>query len=119
MICTEASLGNWINSDGKSKQVAPEDITRFSMQDAIFIVGVYPTSQVPAPHDGLWIRYKNTSMNLTDSEIKVKGNLIVEGKIEATEEVAAMALTTATMVKLSTHMHGTGVGPTTLPQPGT
>lgn len=41
------------------------------------------------------------------------------GNIVTTGEVTAKAATPATAVNLSTHLHGTGVGPTTAPTPGT
>lgn len=117
VICTESSLGNWLAGNGS--QVAPEDSTRFSLHDAIFIPGLHPKSKVPASHDGLWLRYKQASLNVKESEVEITGKLVVKGAIEATEEVSALTLTPATTVKLSTHIHGTGVGPSTPPQPGT
>lgn len=48
-----------------------------------------------------------------NGDITIKGNLLVEG------EVTAKSANPATAVKLSTHLHPTGVGPTGAPTPGT
>jgi phage baseplate assembly protein gpV len=47
----------------------------------------------------------------------IDGPLVVKGAITADGEVTAMA--TGPGVKLSTHIHPTGVGPTGAPTPGT
>jgi len=114
LICSEQSIGNWLNGDGK--QVAPEDATRFSLHDSIFIPGLFPTKKTPEAHEGLWMRFGESSVNILESEIRVKGNLIIEGNVECSQEVTAMSAVTP--VKLSTHIHGTGTGPSTPPQPG-
>lgn len=43
--CTEAALGNWINSRGA--ETDPEDSTRFSLNDAVAVPGLYPFNAVP------------------------------------------------------------------------
>jgi hypothetical protein len=44
LVFSEASIGNWIRGQG---DVDAEDETRFSLQDAIAIPGLWPTSAVP------------------------------------------------------------------------
>lgn len=46
-------------------------------------------------------------------DVTIKGNLLVEG------EVTAKSASPSTAVKLSTHLHPTGVGPSGAPTPGT
>jgi len=57
------------------------------------------------PSDGSW--------NLNGVKIDKQGNLTAPG------EITAKAATPATAVKLSTHLHPTGTGPSGSPQPGT
>lgn len=54
-----------------------------------------------------------SKLNLNGVEIDQDGNMTVPG------EVTAKAASPATSVKLSTHLHPTGVGPTSAPTPGT
>lgn len=54
-----------------------------------------------------------SKINLNGVEIDQDGNMTVPG------EVTAKAATPATAVKLSTHLHPTGVGPSGAPTPGT
>lgn len=46
ILISEASIGAWL--DGQGQQVDPEDETRFSLQDAIFLPGLWPYSAVPS-----------------------------------------------------------------------
>lgn len=48
-----------------------------------------------------------------NGDVTIKGNLLVEG------EVTAKSASPTTAVKLSTHLHPTGVGPSSAPTPGT
>lgn len=48
-----------------------------------------------------------------NGDVTIKGNLFVEG------EITAKSALPATKVKLSTHLHPTGVGPTSAPTPNT
>lgn len=54
---------------------------------------------------------------LNGVEIDQQGNVTVPGKVDATGEVATSAA--GAPVKLSTHLHPTGVGPSGAPTPGT
>jgi phage baseplate assembly protein V len=77
--------------------------------------------------DGTTVSYDRSSGTLTiDTKSKViikspdntiDGPLVVKGAISADGEVTAMAAGVG--VKLSTHIHPTGVGPTGAPTPGT
>lgn len=115
LIFAESSIGNWLAGSGA--QVDPEDNTRFSLQDAIFIPGLLPVANAPAVKDGLYMRYKGGSVQINDGEVKVEGNLTVNGTVSANMDVVAMAQL-PTAVHLGTHVHGTGVGPSTPPTPG-
>lgn len=121
LFATESALGNWLASDGKPCD--PEDATRFSLQDAIFVPGLFPFKKVPdhsAPNDGAFLSYNGTSIEFKKSGgLKIVGDVEVSGAIAATMDVSAMNLTPANAVRLSTHVHPTSVGPTSPPTLGT
>lgn len=118
ILFSEASLGNYLNGTGLP--VNPEDHTRFSLQDAIFIPGVWPWAKVPAsvPSTGLYLNYKGTSAHFSDSGLAIVGDVTVTGKVTASDEVTAMNAAPAAAVKLSTHTHPTPAGPSSPPVPG-
>jgi hypothetical protein len=59
------------------------------------------------------------TIDLNGFRIAPNGDVTAPGTITASGEVSAMAATPATAVKLSTHLHPTGTGPSGPPQPGT
>lgn len=55
-----------------------------------------------------------------NGDVTINGVVITAaGEITAPGEITAMAASPATSVGLSTHLHGSGTGPTTAPTPGT
>lgn len=51
--------------------------------------------------------------------LEVDGSVTITGDLNVNGEVTAKASTPAASVGLSTHVHGSGTGPTTAPTPGT
>jgi hypothetical protein len=58
-------------------------------------------------------------VNINGLVIDVDGNVTTPGQISADGEVTAMAVSPATSVTLSQHIHPTGVGPSSPATPGT
>lgn len=125
LLVAESAMGNWLGGDGKAQEA--EDASRFTLNDAIFIPGLFPYATVPAidaPNDGAYMAYEGTSIEFKASGgLKIKGNLEVEGDTAITGKVTASAEITAkfgtTPVNLSTHLHPTPAGPSSAPTPGT
>lgn len=133
LLVTESGIGNWLAGDGKA--VEPEDASRFSLQDAVFVPGLFPFANVPdhsAPDSGMWLNYQGTTMEFKESgglkitgnveivgTVDVEGDTTITGAMTATMEVTAMNAVPAAAVKLSTHIHPSPAGPTSPPTPGT
>ena len=122
LLVSEAALGNWLAGDGAATE--PEDASRFTLNDAIFIPGLFPFSATPSiagPDSGAYLEYEGTSIEFKKGGgLKIVGDLELEGAAKFTGEVMAMTALPSTTVRLSTHLHPTAVGPTTppTPQPG-
>jgi len=88
ILISEVSLGNWLA--GQGQQVDPEDETRFSLQDAIFLPGLYPYSAVPSQpgtENDLCLSTPKGSVTIKpDGTIAVSG----QGKISLTNEASGM-----------------------------
>ena len=70
LFFTECALGNWLDGNG-AEPVAPEDTTRFSLADAVFIPGLWPFGAVPvtdAPAKGAQISYKGAKVSFNEDE---------------------------------------------------
>lgn len=115
-------------SNALSGQNEDYDGSTFNRDSAAVVSGIAKT-RWSAPGDislpGLLIGHESgtTLIQVTDSVIKMTGNIeitgdiLITGKIEADGEVTAMKMTAP--VNLSTHIHPTGVGPSESPTPGT
>jgi len=67
----------------------------------------------------VWLR-NDGSVEITVSgggKVKITGDVEITGQLRATGEITAMSAGPG--VKLSTHVHPTGIGPTSPPTPGT
>lgn len=127
LLISEASMGNWLA--GKGEIVDPEDASRFTLNDAIFVPGLFPFKTVPdhsAPDSGAFLAYNGTSIEFKKGgglkiigDTDIEGNMNVKGNVDATLEIASHTLVPANSVKLGTHIHGTGTGPSAPPTPGT
>ena len=121
LLVTESGIGNWLAGVGDA--VEPEDASRFTMQDAVFIPGLFPFGAVPnvgAPDSGMWLNYEGTTLEFKKAGgLKITGDVEIVGNMSATAEVSAMNAVPATAVKLSTHIHPTPAGPSSPPTPGT
>ena len=123
ILISEASLGQWLLSEGKAA-ITPEDHTRFSLQDAIFIPGVYPWNATPKdiPSTGLFINYKGSSGHFTDDGIAFKGNVTIDGTLTTSKDITAQSgnivasvgdvSAMSNTIHLSTHIHPHPMGPT-------
>jgi hypothetical protein len=135
LIFAETGIGDWLNGNADT---AADSEARFCLTDAIAIPGLWQIPKIPkpGPTDRLEVSYKKTIFELTgegfkltqggttleslpSGGVKITGDLEVSGNISATQEVSAMAITPATAVKLSTHIHPTPSGPSSSPTPGT
>lgn len=84
LFFSEAGIGNWLDSI-PGKIVDPEDCSRFSLTDGIFVPGLWPWSGVPKPQGS--IVAGNDSLQITDpggctiqmdgSKVTINGNLEV------------------------------------------
>lgn len=88
LLVTESSLGNWLN--GQGQQVDPEDETRFSLQDAVFLPGMYPFSAIPSQpgaENELALATPNGSLIIRED-----GSIAVEaqGKVSITNQASGL-----------------------------
>lgn len=97
--------------DPKNPGVAIPGEHRTYARDAAGVI----VAEIWAKADG-WVAVKTiksgAKIDLNGVQIDEQGNMTVPG------EITAMAAVPATAVKLSTHIHPTGVGPSGPPQPG-
>lgn len=130
LMISEASLGTWLASDG-TEQVDADDPTRFSLQDAFFLPGVWPWGKIPSgrPSAGLFLRYKDSKLTLADSKVTIEDK--AGGKLEIDGGLLNLANSVSNMkaemgklwdaikdvnTNLVTHMHPTAaVGPPSPP----
>lgn len=76
LLFSESSMGNWL--DGEGKPMDPEDASRFSMADAIFIPGLFAWNATPTntlPDSGAVLDYQGTHI-----EFKADGGLSLTHK---------------------------------------
>lgn len=93
VLFSEAALGNWLNSQNATEPLEPEDATRFSMTDAIFIPGLFPYADVPqinAPSNGAYIGYEGSSIILNE-----------DGTMSLSDKNGNTIATTATSVRIN------------------
>lgn len=121
VLLTEEAIGTFRANQGV---MAPtEDLRRHSLSGAYCIPGGFPDGKkltitdpnkltIHAP-DGVLVEADLTF----DGDLTVNGDLTVSGDIKAAGEITAKNGTPAS-VKLSTHTHPTGVGPSGPPTPG-
>jgi len=99
----------------------------FSRENAAVVYGIARTGwSVPGDFSkpGLLIGHEGGGMyaHLQQGKISIKGDLEVDGKVSATGAMDSdgeiTAMKQSAPVKLSTHIHPTGVGPSGSPNPG-
>lgn len=82
-------------------------------------IRIYARSVDGAAGAEIWIK-RDGAIEITvasGGKVRITGDVEITGELKATGEVTAMS--TGPGVKLSTHTHPTGVGPSGPPQPGT
>lgn len=90
LVFSESGIGGFLASDG-SRQVPPDDQSRFSLTDAIAIPGLWPTngkSLSGLPDEGLVVAHKSSIIHIDDS-----GNIRIDagvGKIEMLNEISSL-----------------------------
>ena len=79
VVCSERSLDGWLSQGGI---VAPQDLRKFDLSDAIAIPGLYPfTSETKAQNnEDFFINYKDRTITIKDNgdiELKNDNGIIV------------------------------------------
>jgi hypothetical protein len=116
------------HGSGAEQAVGYED-TRNAGSAAGGEIRLYARDADGAPMCTIWLRgdgrvqlsNENGSFEMAaNGNVTINGAVIdADGNITTPGEVTAMDASPSTSVKLSTHVHGSGVGPTTAPTPGT
>jgi hypothetical protein len=104
LICSSASLENWVNN--KVVEVEAGDARRFALTDAFCIPGVFPAKEPGkvGQGKGLELMHKNGKIWITDQgKIELNGN----SKQLVTHAELAQALATF-MSALNSHIHSNG-----------
>jgi hypothetical protein len=115
VVFNEEHTGTWRKIKGALASAGFQD--RHGLNGAVAIPMHYPDDQAIPGLDGdvITIGYDGgTRLAIADS-----GTLTIHGDLKVTGEVTAKSGSTTTAVKLSTHKHPSGTGPTGSPTPGT
>jgi len=109
LLFSERSIETWLAGDGS--EVTPLDGKKFSLTDAIAIPGLFAFGQGSPIEDGnkLEIVFDNAKFISDGEGFEITGNLKVNGKVEATDNIESDAEVKAGSVKLSTHTHSLNI----------
>lgn len=84
LLVSEAAMGNWLDGDGTPK--SPEDGSRFTLNDAIFIPGLFAWNAVPTSENKIEVTEAGVltlankggcTIVMESSKVTVNGNLEV------------------------------------------
>lgn len=116
VLIPEETIGTWRANNGAYAPTG--DLRRHSLSGAYCYPGGYPDDRKLEIGTPTKITIKCAAGIRVEGDLHVEGALDVSGAITAGLEITAKAGTPGA-VKLSTHQHPSGVGPTGAPIPGT